>query len=1832
MESCRMYGLEFNSFIEFDNYEGGVKLTKRLHIKNTTKNIIRFRFLFQSSTYFTYPVQEIENISPGLNKSYLISFLNPLNDLQTICEILNILIDDKTKDKKISIQLKATPLKCDIIIPSVLNLNEMVIKQKTKEDFVIKNQGTLNAIIKLSHKIVSKEKKLKIKFDPSQFILKANEKKSIKIIIYSEIPQKYNEFISTSIIEIPKHIEKNIFQQEEIKNNDVKDTNKKKEKFEKYKNDDNKKKHFMNTTINTNETEEAKNVNDIIHLLNEENINVCLIKKKTEINFLSVLPQINILFENNKEVFNKSILNFGKITIGQKVKKTIYLQNLTNSPIKIIARKQKEKNIFILLNEKILLKEKNKEEIIISIDSSNPVNQYTEIIQFIACNDYCVELFLICEIVNIKLFFSKTLYLFENVKIGDNVNEKVTIRNDENADLDVDVINTGNFINIKNKKFTIKKNSFHSLNLICNCIYPINIYKRIYFLVHLNKQIFYIDIICNFSINYKMCPLSINHIYRYKHLIHDKETIYTSYYEKNDYIDIWDFPVEFDTYEDTAYDLLNEIMEINQKDIFIVPKELEVLEFEEKDIMIMNKTPIEYTCVWTNGLNNKKKEHNIFEVTPVESQLLPFSYQIFRVKNIKVLKEKYIREIYECIVFPSNNKDYRKCNSKTLLPPLFLYVTFFQFKIKYLCETDNVMNSLFFSPKQIFFLNMIEEENNYTISKFENNTDITQIIDFTQFKNDVESIRIYPLINYVPKNSFLNVIIFYSPQKKNLVQSEIKISYLINGIEKNYISVFVSHEMNNVMLNKGELDINLPRVSTETEIIKKVPIENMTERNVLCFLIKKEVDDIVNIHIEGKKNFSEQQEEQTDHNIKEELYKEDILNDIENQWENNQLTSFKEEKKIYNFYYFSLLPFEKKNLHIYAYSNTYVKKSIPLFFTYLLYINNIDMKNKIIYLNENLKDHIKSCKKFNINVNIIKCCLKMYPKIIESNPITSGTKFNAKVRIQNEHPVKINYRTKTKIYQIDDVKFLDEEETKEAEKNIVTEDTEDMINSCSAKYFYVSFNTNKKGRFVYRFFVIVGENENYIDIIVNVVIPYFQIIDINDFKTPTSIYWNMTSIDKINMYLKDNISNIDMEYKQNQGIENMKKLFNNFNYIDFNIGNNTLNEITSVNLILYNPLDISLYVEINTIKSYILPILPPYVKTHEDEIAHILYVDNTFNNFMRCLDSCEISPTKFTIKEKGTKTVTLFYKHKYIGFHNMPLIIDIENGKVVPLNLCALTFHPNIPPIYLMNIKELNEHILGIKNECILNIDMLNDSEVDIYYDIEKNNNFMVLNPKGIIKRKKYLSVFILLSKLSPSIINDTMIMNSYFKHLQKNIELKKIEIELTLNTTLDNIYKDQYKKINLFNNKCINDIPDQNIKTFCSNFIPPYSYIYVQNKLFYISPSSINILYAPTNSLIERIVIIKNYSSLKDLKFKVSNKNTLPGSILRIYPNKGIVKKEEQIILRFTFILNDVLIDIEGNIQIELMFVETEIFEMQKNEQVKYDACDVIETNIEEVYEDTRDKTESTENKVLSLSERKKKKRFDDLTFSHAQKIFDNIQKFKYTYDNMNTDMLQNAIRRLYGVKNDDIIEKENFKEQEKHDIQTMSKFYFYIHVKLFTCNVDNLKNKKKMFENLIETNIYSKSLYFKKYINLPIPFEERSKSFFKRHYLDFDKLEKLNVEDEKNKDIPINEKFIYQKKDIYCCMFAEMFKSIIRNHIKKYITYLLKINTCSIQEFENILEDDLIDIMTRNKILNSNLPVEYDYTFLNPTIISHFFSHMFTDIIDNLMNEKINFKKRDD
>ncbi|EUD65417.1 hypothetical protein C922_04157 [Plasmodium inui San Antonio 1] len=1844
-KSRRVHGLQLPPSIEFDNYEGGVKMTKRLSIKNTTKKLIRFRFLFQSSVYFTYPLQEVETISAGLNKSYPITFFNPVNDFHTVSETLSIVIEDKERDKRIEVHLRATPLKCDIILPSVLHFKDMVIKQKGKEELVIKNQGALNAVIKLTHKYTSKEKKRKIKLKPSEFVLKSNQKQHVQIILYSELPQKFQEWLSCSIVEVPKNLEGKIFPQGPKVANE--------------------------TTNKLCEDSGEKGVSDIIQMINQEEVQVRLIKKRIELNWVAVLPQIIILSDQDRQISHQSVVNFGEVGLGQRLTRSIYLHNVTSAPITVKVKKKekdsngnasandnansnasasasaKRSNVFHLSKEQFTIKEGSKEEIILHINGQNQVNQYREMIQFKACIDYCIELFFICEIKNVKLHFTKGVYLLENLKLGDTVTEKLTIRNDDDTDVHIEIINLGYLFSTKSTNFVVKKNSYHFVNLTYHCIYPINVYKRLYFLVHLNKKIFYVDIICNYSVSYKMCPLSMHHVFRSKHFLHDKQTLYNSYYEKKDYIDIWDFPLEFDFYEDSTYEMINEIVQADDGDLFVVPQKLEILESEEKDIMIINKTPVEYTCVWSNAVDQGRGQRSIFHIHPAEAQLLPFGCQTFRVKNAKTLKEKYTREVYECIVFPSNNRDYRKCNSKTLLPPRFLYVTLFQFKIKYLCETENVLDSLCVYPKQISFLNIIEEENTHAVVRFGNSSDVAQLVDFTPFKGDVESIRVAPLVNYVPGRGSLNVLIFYSPKNAQITEGEIKLHYLVNGIEKKHISVFVSHEINSVLFNGGDPNINLPCVSTETESSKKVAIENMTERNVLCMLVKEDAESILGIHIKennpplGMQSGKEHTPHRNDQ--MEELNTWQLQNGEEEQ--NEGTSSLTNENKKYTFYFFCLLPFEKRNLYICACSDSTLKKSVPLLLSSMLYINEEDMRSKFTFIKKNMKDHIKRCKRFLVHVNIIRCTLALHPKVVESDPIIVGSKFNAKIRIHNEYPVKVNFKTKTEIVQIGSRKIFDEDEIKEANKNVVVGKSEDVINSFSGKYAYVSFKTNQQGRFVYRFCVIVGENLNHVDIVLKVVMPYFQIIDINDFKTPQSIYWNMTYADRINSYLKEDISSLDTEYRKSQGMENMKKLFNQFDYIPFNIGNNTLNEVTRVNLVLFNPLNVPLKVHINSIKSYILPVLPPYVKNEEEELAHLLYVDNTFRNFMRCLDCCEITPTDFEIKDKCTKTVTLFYKHKYIGLHNMPVIIDVENGKALPLNLSSLTFPPQVPPIYLMNVKDLNEHVLGLKNECIINIDLLNDSELDIHYAVERCNHLVVLNPKGVIKRRKYISLFILVSRLSPTIISETLILRPHFRHLNRDIELDNVTIDLTLNSTSDNVYKDAHKTINVFNNKCICDLPGQGIKTFCSNFLPAYSYIYAHNKLFYVSPSSINILYAPTNSIVERIVIIKNYSSSRNLKFKIPNKNTLPGNVLKITPNKGVVKREEHIILRFTFILSDILLDIEGNIQIELKYVQDQVPSEGKNEEDTCSIGSVSETKIEEVYEDTRDKQGQTEEpNPLQISKRKKTTKFDDLTFSHAQKIFENIQLFKYAYDNVNRSMLQKAVRRLYGVKNEEPSKGESPQESIKQEIKDFPKFYFYIHVKLFTCNSDDVATAKNNFENLVRTNIYPQHLYFKRYISLPIPLEDKSKSFFKRHYLDFDKLERpmgkqRNRDGKRNRTLR-REEIACHKRDIYACMFTEMFKNIIEKDIRNHIAILSDINACSIQTIESILREDIIDAMSRGKRTDSNSQMQSDYnsqmksdySFLKPAILSHFFSHMFSDIIGRLVGDTSLFAKNVD
>lgn len=526
-----------------------------------------------------------------------------------------------------------------------------------------------------------------------------------------------------------------------------------------------------------------------------------------------------------------------------------------------------------------------------------------------------------------------------------------------------------------------------------------------------------------------------------------------------------------------------------------------------------------------------------------------------------------------------------------------------------------------------------------------------------------------------------------------------------------------------------------------------------------------------------------------------------------------------------------------------------------------------------------------------------------------------------------------------------------------------------------------------------------------------------------DFKTPQYILWKMTSAHEINQYLKEDISRIDRNYRKSQGMKNMKVLFEQFQYINFNIGSEPMDHITCLNFILFNPLDdIPIHVRINSIKNYILPCLPPHVKGDEEKLGRMLFVDNAFSNFLRCLDSFEITPLEFTIPPKKTKNVKLYYKHAYVGLHKMPLIIEVEHGKIIPLNFSAVTIQQQIPLVYVLNVKNFRKVVIDVKSEYITNIDIVNDSEIDIFYKVENTKNVIILNPSGIVKKKKYISIFLLYSNLEPTTITDTIIIHPYFNHFQKQIELNKIHVDLKIESVLEDIYKNEYKKFNIFTNRYIVATSDKKIESNYSDSIPAYSYLYAKNKQFCVAPTSISILYAPTNCIIKRLILISNCASSKDLKFKISNRSILPLNILKITPDRGVIKQGERHFVLFTFFLNDMLLDLEGHIEIKFQFLDSSILlkNKEQTDETIIQNLDKQTTIVEEVYVDTRKETKQAEEQLAYELKKKKKKEsaIESLTFSYAQKICDNIQRHQYTYENINNTILQKAIQRLYGIE----------------------------------------------------------------------------------------------------------------------------------------------------------------------------------------------------------------------
>jgi hypothetical protein len=126
-----------------------------------------------------------------------------------------------------------------------------------------------------------------------------------------------------------------------------------------------------------------------------------------------------------------------------------------------------------------------------------------------------------------------------------------------------------------------------------------------------------------------------------------------------------------------------------------------------------------------------------------------------------------------------------------------------------------------------------------------------------------------------------------------------------------------------------------------------------------------------------------------------------------------------------------------------------------------------------------------------------------------------------------------------------------------------------------------------------------------------------------------------------------------------------------------------------------------------------------------------------------------VSEKKFHLEPSETTTVVFTYVHKFVESHQLPVVLSIQNGRIIRLNLRGVTLDPTVP--HLVPDTEhfrLQPVAIGAMEPPIQMLRVFNASQADAEYRIdltqvqevaEQNHNFDVfrfLNPTGVIRAR----------------------------------------------------------------------------------------------------------------------------------------------------------------------------------------------------------------------------------------------------------------------------------------------------------------------------------------------------------------------------------------------------------------------------------------------------------------------------------------------------------------
>ena len=448
-------------------------------------------------------------------------------------------------------------------------------------------------------------------------------------------------------------------------------------------------------------------------------------------------------------------------------------------------------------------------------------------------------------------------------------------------------------------------------------------------------------------------------------------------------------------------------------------------------------------------------------------------------------------------------------------------------------------------------------------------------------------------------------------------------------------------------------------------------------------------------------------------------------------------------------------------------------------------------------------DDVESAHFSNLRINA--CCnqsiVEFIPKQSDFGSILIDCQTTKSVLIQNNADCKLNCD-----FYLEPVNYDQSDDEKKTKLEISP-----FINNCSIppktrKQLELNINAIYPGIHEYKLIAKVkridgrGSIESYSMIKFNAIWPTLNVTDIecNDdiLLLNKENLWSLFSINSLNKAFKSDLSkferdwnNVNIEKKSHDlQVDLTDILENKFINIDFNFGAKQLKyrETTEIYVNVCNQSSISAVIN--------LKYLPQLLCKPENWVENNKNInigqnedEEEYNDLSEDDHLFDVEPKHFELEPNKSKIITFTYHHKICGEHATKILLSIQNGKQITLNLFGETITSNYHP--RMSIKYKNIHLksqqIGLLDKQIITqfIPIYNLCAHDLIYSVdtssirainEENYNFKIFEIdneylQGIIKKK---SCIFLKIKFHPIEIKQ------YMFNLRINAEIDDRDIE----------------------------------------------------------------------------------------------------------------------------------------------------------------------------------------------------------------------------------------------------------------------------------------------------------------------------------------------------------------------------------------------------------------------------------------------------------------------